>query len=598
MTAQLSNINTPKKGHLGSLLQSKPLLKILEKNLGDYYSGSPGITTKIEIPAEQLIDIAKNTIDQINDNTLTEKEIISEAINDPTEISNTDNPETQNTTKPDPEETTDQNPSPKKNTSPVANSEETTDQKNDGDESTNHEQETSPSQSPTETPESQEESENQNESENTPQPETPQPASEPGQSDNPQQTPSKSDSPNQESPQNNPTQEPTNQPQIAPPTEDTNSTPNNDIPFPQKNKDETDSPTPQSQDDQPKNTQEEPNNETPKNVIPTPNQQNNPNSNPEPPNNQAENTENAEPKEKSALEQKGGELGKELGSEAGKVAGQEIGGPVGGAVGDYLGGKIGEKSGKNAGKKINDTGEKVIDTAKDKAENLINPDFQNQENQNANQLGKDKTQSRRRKALEDIAAENFDFDKFVEQEGLDGLKHKNALGDKASSSAEGVGKQLGAELLNRIKTGSFKAFVFAMMLAVIKDAWDIVETFLDGGIFTSLLNIVIGGALSMIMFIQFGWMKRIIINTFLRRIILVVLAEFIPLIGFVPFYTLLILYIKHKSSEDIKKHHKALKKLEKSFGNLEKKSKHSQTTKRKINLKESTIAKRAAQANQ
>jgi len=598
MTAKLSNTNTPKEGLLGSLLNSKSLLNILEKNLSKHYSGSPGLTTTLSIPAEKLIDIAKNTADQINSSTLSEEQIISEATNDPSEISETNISEAQNQAPANPELAPEQNSGQNQTPEETENSKKPSQPKNNN---TAPNQETPPSEPPTEAPEapeqSQAESPNKKEPENTPQAEPTEPDSETEQPDNPQQPPSESDSPNQETPQNGSPEKPTNEPQTAPPenasADQTPTTPNNVIPFPQNNVDDQNTEVPQPDAEQTEDGQEEPDNNNPDNIIPFPPQQDNPNQE-----NSNDQTKNEEPKEKSALEEKGGEVGKELGGEAGKVAGQEIGGPIGGAVGDYIGGKIGEKSGENAGKKINDIGEEALDTAKDKAENLINPDFQDQENQNASQLGKDKTQSRRRNALEDVASTGFDPNKFIEQEGLEDLKHKNALGDKATVGAEGVGKKLGAELLHRIKTGSFRAFIFAFIIALIKDAWDIIETFIDGGIFASLLNVVISSALAVILFTQFGWMKRIIIQNFLKRFIIVVLAEFIPVIGFVPFYTILILYIKRKADQDLAKHQKAWKKLEKSFGDLEKKSKQSQKIKKKINLQKATIAKRSAQVNQ
>lgn len=180
----------------------------------------------------------------------------------------------------------------------------------------------------------------------------------------------------------------------------------------------------------------------------------------------------------------------------------------------------------------------------------------------------------------------FQPQKFLQDNGIEDLKAKNLTGDFDLASAESFGKAVGNELYERIQSGSFTAFYFALLVAVTKDAWDIVETFIDAGIVAAALSIFVDAVLFVILFRQYGWIRRIMITKILKRFVLVALAELIPIIGFVPFYALLILHIKRVADKDLQKHQKALRKVQDGQKEIARQAKISAQQKQQISARE------------
>lgn len=175
---------------------------------------------------------------------------------------------------------------------------------------------------------------------------------------------------------------------------------------------------------------------------------------------------------------------------------------------------------------------------------------------------------RQRDALRSLAQNNFNLQNFLQQEKLDiDAQTKNNL---QASGAAGVGKRLGSELKRRIATGDIRAYHIALMLALTKDAWDLVETFITGGLMASLLNIIISSALYIILYSQSGWIMGMIKRYYHQRIIAILLAEFVPILGFLPLYTFLIISLKRRADKDLKKHRQALKKISMGMNQLQK----------------------------
>lgn len=200
-----------------------------------------------------------------------------------------------------------------------------------------------------------------------------------------------------------------------------------------------------------------------------------------------------------------------------------------------------------------------------------------------------KQQDRRQQSQGNTAlgkGKSFQPQKFLQDNGIEDLKAKNLTGDFDLASAESFGKAVGNELYERIQSGSFTAFYFALIIAVTKDAWDIVETFIDAGIVAAALSIFVDAVLFVILFRQYGWIRRIMITKILKRFVLVALAELIPIIGFVPFYALLILHIKRVADKDLQKHQKALRKVQDGQKEIARQAKISAQQKQQISARE------------
>jgi hypothetical protein len=180
--------------------------------------------------------------------------------------------------------------------------------------------------------------------------------------------------------------------------------------------------------------------------------------------------------------------------------------------------------------------------------------------QRANQLNRQKSEikkvkQRQQQERQKKLKKDFNLKQFAKQEKLDLDDFKL---DPRNMAAYEIGEALGNELNYRINTGDFRFFLLAIAIALIKDAWDFID-FLTSTAF----YIVISAALMVILMQQMGWLKRQMYKFIIKRYLVTFLIESIPFLNFAPLFTLLILSIKIKSINDIKKHLKALKELTK-----------------------------------
>ncbi len=174
----------------------------------------------------------------------------------------------------------------------------------------------------------------------------------------------------------------------------------------------------------------------------------------------------------------------------------------------------------------------------------------------ATELQKDQRANR----LEQLKQDTFDPEKFIEQQKLDtDNQAKSSWKNKGSNLA---GQQMGKFLSNRIRSGSFRWFGVALGLAVVKDMIDFGTIVISGGIIGTIVNIVISAAVYAIVYGQSGYIKQLIQKNIGEKAFRAILIEFVPLLNFIPMYTVLILLIWNESRHKLEDHKKSYRLLQ------------------------------------
>ncbi|MCX6786027.1 MAG: hypothetical protein NTZ18_04220 [Candidatus Komeilibacteria bacterium] len=142
-------------------------------------------------------------------------------------------------------------------------------------------------------------------------------------------------------------------------------------------------------------------------------------------------------------------------------------------------------------------------------------------------------------------------------EAAQGLKTAVTSGNKLKVLTEAA--KLGFSLRRGIAEGSFSAFIVVIILAVIKDLWDILD---PSSITGDIVNVFISVALFIVVSFQGTWFKRWLVKKFLGKYIMGMLAEFIPGVAIFPTYTIMVLLVRWQNRKEIKKYQEALEELE------------------------------------
>ncbi|MDP2586857.1 MAG: hypothetical protein Q8P32_03750 [Candidatus Komeilibacteria bacterium] len=144
-------------------------------------------------------------------------------------------------------------------------------------------------------------------------------------------------------------------------------------------------------------------------------------------------------------------------------------------------------------------------------------------------------------------------------------RFKNAASIKTPLGAIKEGFLLGQSLRQGIASGRFSSFLLAILLAFIKDFWDMLE---PTGISSSIVNIFITMALLMVVSFQGVWFKTWLIKKFAGKAILAILVEFLPFVTMFPTYIFMVLLIKIKNDKHIGSLKSAADEMEAELGKV------------------------------
>ncbi|MFA6304254.1 MAG: hypothetical protein WCV73_04010 [Patescibacteria group bacterium] len=144
--------------------------------------------------------------------------------------------------------------------------------------------------------------------------------------------------------------------------------------------------------------------------------------------------------------------------------------------------------------------------------------------------------------------ENNDLPAFGDKkfrEDYDNFK-KTSFGLKTPAGAIKEGIKLGLSLRRGLAEGAFSSFLLILLLAVIKDLWDVLDvSTLTGDIVGLFITTTVLVALSF----QGTWFKRWLIKKYLKKYILAILAELIPGVAIFPTFTIMVLIIKFQNDK-------------------------------------------------
>jgi len=167
-------------------------------------------------------------------------------------------------------------------------------------------------------------------------------------------------------------------------------------------------------------------------------------------------------------------------------------------------------------------------------------------------------QADKRARLMQAAEQDIQIKRMMNEQGIS--FEKNAT-DMAAGAAEQAGEKYGRELNARIKTGDFKYFFIAIILALIADGWNIVDEFLDAGLISTAISIFIDAAMFALLWGEGTWFKRQIIRMLIWPLIAVAVSEFIPIINFFPDYTIGVVLMEMAALRELMKNKGALQLL-------------------------------------
>ncbi len=131
---------------------------------------------------------------------------------------------------------------------------------------------------------------------------------------------------------------------------------------------------------------------------------------------------------------------------------------------------------------------------------------------------------------------------------------KSAKGKLTERGVIKAGDRVGQQIKASMKSGEFKGFAAALAIAIAKDLIDwMVGGGADFGIITTLASLFLGGALTAILLGEGTFFKRMLIKRTVGKLVIGVIAEFIPGFNLFPTYTIGILLMKKMADERTKK---------------------------------------------